>query len=61
MVGCNVETLGYVRKAKYDTLQKQFEKAESDLKAAQQQVAGCRVCTNTGFTTKAFALGSWTW
>jgi hypothetical protein len=40
MVGCNAETLGYVRKAKYDTLQKRLEKAEADLKAAQQ-VSNC--------------------
>lgn len=36
--GCNA----YVKKAKYDALQKQLEKAEADLKAVQQQVAGCQ-------------------
>ena len=42
IVGCNAETLGYVKKTKYDTLQKQLEKAEADLKAARQQVSGCQ-------------------
>jgi len=43
MVGCGVETFGYVKKAKYDTLQKQLEKAEADLEAAARpQESGCQ-------------------
>ncbi len=42
IVGCNVETFGYVKKAKYDTLQKQLEKAEADLKAARQHASECQ-------------------
>ncbi len=41
MVGCDAETFGYVKKAKYDTLQKQLENAEADLKATRQQVSEC--------------------
>jgi len=41
IVGCDAETLGYVEKAKYDTLQKRLEKAEADLKTARQQVSEC--------------------
>jgi len=33
--------LGYVKKAKYITLQKQLEKTQADLKSAQQQASGC--------------------
>jgi len=36
VVGCDADRLGYVKKAKYDTLQKQLEKA------AQQQVSECQ-------------------
>jgi Tfp pilus assembly protein PilV len=39
IVGCDAETLRYVQKAKYDTLQKQLEKAEGDLRAARQQMS----------------------
>jgi hypothetical protein len=42
MVGCDAGTLGYVKKAKYDALQKQLEKAEADLKTAQQEVSECQ-------------------
>jgi hypothetical protein len=41
MIGCHAETLGYVRKAKYDNLQNQLERVDADLKAAQQQVSNC--------------------
>jgi hypothetical protein len=34
-VACDADTLGYVEKAKYDSVQKQLEKVEADLKAAQ--------------------------
>ena len=56
IVGCDAETFGYVKKAKYDTLQKQLEKAEGDLKAARQHVSGCQVLHkyqiyNEGFRT----------
>jgi hypothetical protein len=42
MVACDADTLGYVEKAKYDALQKQLEKREADLKAAQDQVSACQ-------------------
>jgi hypothetical protein len=42
-VGCDADRLGYVKKEKYITLQKQLEKAEAELKAAQEQVSGCQV------------------
>jgi Tfp pilus assembly protein PilV len=55
MIGCDAETLGYVKKAKYDTLQKQLEKAEANLKAARQQALGCQghkyQIYNEGFRT----------
>ncbi len=41
MIGCNAETFGYVKKAKYDILQKQLVNAEAELKAARQQESGC--------------------
>jgi len=42
LASCDADTLGYVDKAKYDALQRQFEKVEGDLKAAQQQVSDCQ-------------------
>jgi len=44
MVGCDAETLGYVKKVKYDALEKQIAKAEADLNATRQQRSGfCRM------------------
>ena len=42
LLGCDADTLGYVEKSQYDALQKQLEKVQTDLKAAQQQVAECQ-------------------
>jgi hypothetical protein len=42
LMACDADTLGYVEKTKYDALQRQYEKAESDLKAVQQQVSECQ-------------------
>ena len=44
MVDCDAETLGYVKKVKYDALEKQIAKAEADLNATRQQRSGfCRM------------------
>jgi hypothetical protein len=55
IVGCDAGTLGYVKKAKYDTLQKQLEATQADLRAARQQVSGCQghkfEIYNEGFRT----------
>ena len=42
MVSCDADSLGYVEKAKYDALEQQLKKAESDLKTLQQQVSECQ-------------------
>lgn len=42
IVGCDAGKLGYVKKAKYDTLQKQLEAIQSDLRAARQQAWDCQ-------------------
>jgi len=54
MVGCDAERFGYVKKAKYNTLQKQLEKAEADLKAAQEQVSGCQGLHKYGTYNEGF-------
>ena len=42
VIGCDADSLGYIEKAKYDALRKELEKAEADLKAAQQEVSACQ-------------------
>jgi hypothetical protein len=42
IVGCDADKFGYVKKAKYDALQKQLETTQADLRAVQEQVSGCQ-------------------
>ena len=50
MLGCDAEKLGYVKKAKYDALQKQLEKGEADLKGNSSRSSPTDLAASTKLT-----------